>query len=124
MLGHILTVPVDIESSASDCIQRCSCGIDGLGDCVHTRGSSSLRTVTALGFYPRQMHWSGTCKGSRPVTYHPLTPVQLLRWETVVAFDIITEVIIFAMSFYLVHGLHMARENKLVVIGAFGFRLT
>lgn len=49
--------------------------------------------------------------------------MQLLRWQIVVALDILTEALIFAMSYHLVHGLHMALKNKFIVLGAFGFRL-
>ncbi|KAL8828531.1 MAG: hypothetical protein Q9170_006561 [Blastenia crenularia] len=48
---------------------------------------------------------------------------KLLRWEIVVALDVITEILIFGMSFYLIYGLHMATKNKVIVLGAFGFRL-
>ncbi len=39
------------------------------------------------------------------------------------AFDVIDEFIIFAMSYYLVHGLQMGLKNKFIVVGTFAFRL-
>ncbi|KAI4241160.1 MAG: hypothetical protein L6R40_004696 [Gallowayella cf. fulva] len=34
-----------------------------------------------------------------------------------------TEAVIFGMSFYLIHGLHMSLSNKSTIVGIFAFRL-
>jgi len=46
-----------------------------------------------------------------------------LRWQVVSAFNIITEATLFALSIYLVAGLHMSMAKKSMVIIAFGLRL-
>lgn len=49
--------------------------------------------------------------------------MQFLRWQVITAFDVITEVALFATSTYLLFGLQMSLEKKFVVILAFGLRL-
>lgn len=64
------------------------------------------------------------CDLSHPWSiYQEKCTALLLRWQIVVALDIITEALIFGMSYYLVHGLHMSTKNKFIVLGSFGFRL-
>ncbi|KUJ14945.1 uncharacterized protein LY89DRAFT_649533 [Mollisia scopiformis] len=46
-----------------------------------------------------------------------------LRWQIVAAFDIVTELALLALSFYLVGGLQLSRYKKFVVIFAFALRL-
>lgn len=49
--------------------------------------------------------------------------LQLVRWQVITAFNIISEATIFGMSIYLVFGLRMALSQKSVVVSAFGMRL-
>jgi hypothetical protein len=49
--------------------------------------------------------------------------LQLVRWQVVTAFNIISEAAIFGMSIYLVWGLRMPLSQKSIVITAFGMRL-
>ncbi|KAF2751451.1 hypothetical protein M011DRAFT_473927 [Sporormia fimetaria CBS 119925] len=44
------------------------------------------------------------------------------RWVAIVALDILTELIIFGMSIYLVANLHMKTLNKVMVVAAFSLR--
>jgi hypothetical protein len=46
-----------------------------------------------------------------------------VRWQIIAAFNIISEVAIFGMSFFLVAGLRMPLSQKSIVIVAFGIRL-
>lgn len=48
---------------------------------------------------------------------------QLLRWQLIGAFDIVTELALFAMAVYLLMGLRMPFQLKAFVISAFAFRL-
>ncbi|KAH8755894.1 hypothetical protein F5882DRAFT_367530 [Hyaloscypha sp. PMI_1271] len=50
-------------------------------------------------------------------------PSMLVRWQVITAFNIISEVAIFGMSFFLVEGLRMPLSQKAIVIAAFGIRL-
>ena len=52
-----------------------------------------------------------------------LTHVQFVRWQVVAAFDIITEVLLFSTSIYMVKSLQLSLSKKFVVILAFGLRL-
>ncbi|KAL8845906.1 MAG: hypothetical protein Q9221_008963 [Calogaya cf. arnoldii] len=64
------------------------------------------------------------CDFSRPwLLFQEKCSGILLRWQVVTAFDILTEAIIFGISFYLIHGLHMSLSNKTVIVGVFAFRL-
>ncbi|KAK0877149.1 hypothetical protein LTR87_008978 [Friedmanniomyces endolithicus] len=45
------------------------------------------------------------------------------RWQVLTAVDIITELVIFALSIYLVIGLQMPAKRKTVIVVAFGLRL-
>ena len=49
--------------------------------------------------------------------------LQLVRWQVVTAFNIISEAAIFGMSIFLVFGLRMPLSQKSVVVTAFGMRL-
>lgn len=49
--------------------------------------------------------------------------LQLVRWQVITAFNIISEVAIFGMSFFLVAGVRMPLSQKAIVIAAFGIRL-
>jgi hypothetical protein len=48
---------------------------------------------------------------------------QFLRWQFIIAFDIITEVALLSVTIYLVWDLQMARQKKFVVVLGFAFRL-
>ena len=48
---------------------------------------------------------------------------QFIRWQIITAFDIIIEILLFAISIYLVVGLKLRLARKNVVVTAFGFRL-
>ncbi|TKA70636.1 hypothetical protein B0A55_05748 [Friedmanniomyces simplex] len=45
------------------------------------------------------------------------------RWQVITALDVITEVVIFSLSIYLVFGLQMPVKRKTVIVAAFGLRL-
>ena len=45
------------------------------------------------------------------------------RWESIVGFDILTELSLFCLSIYLVATLQMAVKNKLIIVLVFGLRL-
>ncbi|KAK5069183.1 hypothetical protein LTR64_008663 [Lithohypha guttulata] len=47
----------------------------------------------------------------------------LRRWQVICALDIISELLIVSMAVYLVWGLQTSLEQKVVVVGVFGFRL-
>jgi len=49
--------------------------------------------------------------------------IQFARWQVLTAVDIITELVIFALSIYLVIGLQMPAKRKTVIVVAFGLRL-
>ncbi|KAL8886437.1 MAG: hypothetical protein Q9215_005861 [Flavoplaca cf. flavocitrina] len=64
------------------------------------------------------------CDLSRPwLIYQEKCPGILLRWQVETAFDTFGEAIIFAISFYLVQGLHMSLSNKFIIVGVFAFRI-
>ncbi|KAL9630035.1 MAG: hypothetical protein Q9204_004936 [Flavoplaca sp. TL-2023a] len=64
------------------------------------------------------------CDLSHPwIFYQEKCPGILLRWQVETAFDTFGEAIIFAISFYLVQGLHMSLSNKFIIIGVFAFRI-
>ncbi|KAI4106122.1 MAG: hypothetical protein LQ339_003119 [Xanthoria mediterranea] len=64
------------------------------------------------------------CDLSNPwLLFHEKCSGLLLRWQFITAFDILTELIIFGVSFYLIHGLHMSLSNKFIIVGVFAFRL-
>jgi hypothetical protein len=48
---------------------------------------------------------------------------QLVRWEVVAVFDIITELALFSTSIYLVHALQLLLSKKVTVIFAFMTRV-
>jgi hypothetical protein len=48
---------------------------------------------------------------------------QLVRWQIVTAFNIISEAAIFGMSIFLIFRLKMALSQKSIVVIAFGMRL-
>lgn len=50
-------------------------------------------------------------------------PVKFLRWQVVLAFDIITELSLVANSIYLVQELQLPLTKKGVVVLAFALRL-
>lgn len=52
-----------------------------------------------------------------------LTYVQFQRWQVVTAFDVITEVLLFGLAIYMLQGLKLKLEKKLVVLTAFALRL-
>ncbi|KUI63712.1 hypothetical protein VM1G_10502 [Cytospora mali] len=45
------------------------------------------------------------------------------RWQVVTAFDVITEVFLFGLAIYMLQGLKLKLEKKLVVLSAFALRL-
>ncbi|ROV98038.1 hypothetical protein VMCG_07079 [Cytospora schulzeri] len=45
------------------------------------------------------------------------------RWQVVTAFDVITEVFLFGLAMYMLQGLKLKIEKKLVVLSAFALRL-
>lgn len=60
MLGHNVITPFDFEPAASDSFQDYSYGINCLVYSVIIRYSSALRSIAALGSFPREMHRSYT----------------------------------------------------------------
>lgn len=55
--------------------------------------------------------------------FHRLIPLQYTRWQVFAAFDIATEVALFAISIYIIHDLQMPWKKKNVIGLAFGLRL-
>lgn len=51
------------------------------------------------------------------------TPHKFQRWQVVTAFDVITEVLLFSLAMYMLQGLKLKIEKKLVVLSAFALRL-
>ncbi|KAF2807268.1 uncharacterized protein BDZ99DRAFT_421262, partial [Mytilinidion resinicola] len=45
------------------------------------------------------------------------------RWQAISALDATTEILLFAMSLYLIWGIQMPLSSKLIVVGAFSCRL-
>lgn len=45
------------------------------------------------------------------------------RWQVVTAFDVITEIFLFGLAMYMLQGLKLKMEKKLVVLSAFALRL-
>lgn len=56
-------------------------------------------------------------------THTRLTLLELLRWEIIGAFDVLTEVALFAMAIYLVLDLRITLQLKVFVVLAFAFRV-
>ena len=52
-----------------------------------------------------------------------LTHTQFQRWQVVTAFDVITEACLFGLALYMLQGLKLKLEKKLVVLTAFALRL-
>lgn len=52
-----------------------------------------------------------------------LTQTQFKRWQVVTAFDVITEILLFGLALYMLQGLKLKLEKKLVVLSAFALRL-
>jgi hypothetical protein len=52
-----------------------------------------------------------------------LTTAKLIRWQVVLAFDIITELSLVGNSIYLVQDLQVPLGKKIVVVLAFALRL-
>lgn len=52
-----------------------------------------------------------------------LTTAKLVRWQVVLAFDIITELALVGNSVYLVQDLQVPLGKKIVVVLAFALRL-
>lgn len=52
-----------------------------------------------------------------------LTRLQIVRWDIISSLDIVSEVVLFAMSIFLVKDLKMDFSRKAFVVGAFGLRL-
>ncbi len=59
----------------------------------------------------------------RPIIVYLLNACQLVRWQVVAVFGIVTEIALFYMSIYLVQGLQLSLAKKSVVVLAFGLRL-
>ncbi|KAF2492721.1 hypothetical protein BU16DRAFT_513894 [Lophium mytilinum] len=65
------------------------------------------------------------CHPSHPWTDTSLSTCSNLfaRWQAIAALDATTEILLFAMSLYLVWGIQMPLSSKLIVVGAFSCRL-
>ncbi|KAL8727909.1 MAG: hypothetical protein Q9181_005537 [Wetmoreana brouardii] len=64
------------------------------------------------------------CDLSHPwLIFHEKCTGLVRQWQAVTAFDILTEAVIFGMSVYLLHGLHMSLRVKSIIVGVFAFRL-
>ncbi|KAH8591594.1 hypothetical protein B0O99DRAFT_493305, partial [Bisporella sp. PMI_857] len=50
-------------------------------------------------------------------------PSLITRWQFVAILDSLTELSLFGMSIYLVWGIKIGPRSKIIVVGAFGFRL-
>lgn len=60
MLGHILAPSSDLYSAASDGLLRDARRVDCLRRCVYYGHGFALRSFTALGSFPSEVHCSGT----------------------------------------------------------------
>lgn len=52
-----------------------------------------------------------------------ITPSQLLRWDIICAFDIVTEILLFASAVYLVWELQTEFGRKATIVAGFACRL-
>jgi hypothetical protein len=83
-----------------------------------------LRTKSSLGAHRRTMLEYGEASflQSTP-SFQNSSFVQYLRWQLIAAFHIITEICLFMLVLYLVHGLQMQLKKKAIVVTSFGLRL-
>lgn len=48
---------------------------------------------------------------------------QFARWQAITAFDVITELLLFGISLYMLRGLTLKMSKKFIVLSAFALRL-
>lgn len=71
------------------------------------------------------MQWSGELVFplSPSAPKWTLTCSQFPRWQAITAFDVITEMLLFGLSLYILRGVKMKFTNTLIVVFAFALRL-
>ena len=69
------------------------------------------------------MHKLGKFINSERDAFREPTNIQLLRWQLISAFDVITEFIMLTLIIGLVFNLQMTFKKKFIVVLGFAFRL-
>jgi hypothetical protein len=95
--------------------------VDGLGCHVYHVDLDTLSRWQPMGNMEHGMPQFR--KSHHQLSSTVLTILQFARWEVIGTLDIVTELALFLMAIYLVHGLQMSLKAKAIVVAAFAARV-
>lgn len=93
-----------------------------LGHCEHLGKRVSMQLTQAMEYSERALLRHGQ-RGHIVQCQKPLTVCQAAFWTTVGSIDIVTDIMLIILPFWIVKGLQMRTKAKSVVILAFACRI-